>query len=184
MAYGQLRWFVVAVGEVVRGEQDAIVDGGAELHGIDNQITDEVHGHARVIGDAQVNPDARFDGQDEHGWQRQRAECDEQDQRDGDDRHERYADVVHRHDVLHVVEVRALPGGVVAFVVLGRYVLHRLYRRESLVAFDVGVHVRHDARVIRRIELLERLFAGDGFRDGRPDCGGVREHAFHAIEFG
>ena len=86
-------------------------------------------------------------------------------QRDGAERHQEHAQddhdgyaahdhVVHRHDVLHVVQVRGLAGRVERPVMACRHVLHGLDGGERLVAFHVGAGVGDDARVVFRVELI------------------------------
>ena len=172
------------VTQVMRGQQNAVVDGGAQLHRVDDEVADEVHRLAHEVRDRQVDPDARLDGEQQHERQRERAERHQQHDEDGDDGYGADHHVVHRHDVLHVVEIRGLAGGVVRVVMARSRLLHGFHRGERLVAFHIGAGVGDDARVVRRIELVDHALVEEALRDGGAHGGRVRDDARYMIDLG
>ena len=52
-----------AIADIVLGEQDAVVDGGAQLDGADDQVADVDHVLAAQVRHGKVQPDGALDGE-------------------------------------------------------------------------------------------------------------------------
>ena len=139
---------------VVAGNDDGVVDVGAHLDGVDDEVAQEIQRLILQCGHREVDPDAALNDDDEQDGQTHRLEGEEQNQHNEEGRQNADEDVILPERAGQILDVGGVAHHViVAAVMLGEDVVDGIQELHRLVAFLGQVEVDHHAAVLVALQL-------------------------------